>query len=88
MAHANTLVPMRGASKPPAQQAAAPVHDRLITDKEVAHLLGASRSWPWKLARAGRFPQPIKLSARCTRWRLSDVQAWMDDPQGWQPVGG
>lgn len=60
------------------------VDDRLITDKEVAHLLGASRSWPWKLTAAGKFPKPLKLSTRCTRWRLSDVQAWMADPQGWQ----
>jgi len=58
--------------------------DRLITDKEVAHLLGASRSWPWKLAQAGKFPAPIKLSARCTRWRISAVREWMADPQAWQ----
>ncbi|WP_345797154.1 AlpA family phage regulatory protein [Castellaniella sp. MT123] len=57
--------------------------DRLITDREVSRLLGASRSWPWKLVRDGRFPQPIRLSARCTRWRLSDVRAYMADPQGW-----
>lgn len=60
------------------------VDDRLIADKEVAHLLGASRSWPWKLAQAGKFPAPIKLSNRCTRWRLSEVRAWMADPQAWQ----
>lgn len=58
--------------------------DRLITDKEVAHLLGASRSWPWKLAQDGRLPAPIRLTARCTRWRLSEIRAWMADPQGWQ----
>lgn len=62
--------------------------DRLITDKEVAHLLGASRSWPWKLAQAGKFPAPIKLSARCTRWRLSAVREWMADPQAWQAANG
>lgn len=58
--------------------------DRLITDKEVAHLLGASRSWPWKLCQSGRFPAPVKLSSRCTRWRLSQVQAFMADPAAWQ----
>lgn len=62
--------------------------DRLINDRQVAHLIGASRSWPWKLARAGRFPQPIRLSGRCTRWRLSDVQAWMSDPEAWQAAQG
>ena len=60
--------------------------DRLITDKEVAHLIGASRSWPWKLVQDGKFPEPIRLSSRCTRWRLSDVRKWMSDPQGWQAV--
>ena len=60
--------------------------DRLITDKEVAHLIGASRSWPWKLVQDGKFPEPIRLSSRCTRWRLSDVRKWMSDPQGWQTV--
>lgn len=62
--------------------------DRLISDKEVAHLLGASRSWPWKLVQEGRFPAPIKLSPRCTRWRLSEVKEWMADPQGWQEANG
>ncbi|MBC7203440.1 MAG: AlpA family phage regulatory protein [Pusillimonas sp.] len=64
------------------------IDDRLITDKEVAHLIGASRSWPWKLVQAGKFPTPIKLSSRCTRWRLSDVRQWMADPQGWQRHNG
>lgn len=62
--------------------------DRFITDRETAHLIGASRSWPWKLARDGRFPKPIRLSARCTRWRLSDVRAWMADPTPWQVEKG
>ncbi|CAM3793903.1 AlpA family transcriptional regulator [Kerstersia gyiorum] len=60
------------------------VGERLITDKEVAHLLGASRSWPWKLAQDGRLPAPIRITERCTRWRLSEIRAWMADPQGWQ----
>ena len=65
-------------------QQPAPADDRLITDKEVAHLIGCSRSWPWKLTAEGRFPAPVRLSARCTRWRLSAVRAWMADPQGWE----
>jgi len=24
------------------------------------------------------FPEPIRLSSRCTRWRVSDVRAWLD----------
>ncbi|WP_132580202.1 AlpA family phage regulatory protein [Paralcaligenes ureilyticus] len=62
--------------------------DRLVTDREVAQLLSASRSWPWKLSSEGKFPQPIRLSSRCTRWRLSDVRIWMADPQAWQRAHG
>lgn len=62
--------------------------DRFITDREVAHLLGASRSWPWKLVQAGKFPTPVKLSPRCTRWRLSSVREWMANPNGWQVADG
>lgn len=58
--------------------------DRFITDREVAHLLGASRSGVWKLAQAGRLPAPVRLTSKFTRWRLSSIQAWMADPQAWQ----
>lgn len=58
--------------------------DRLITDKEVAHLLGAFRSWPWNLAQDGKLPAPIGLTGCCIRCHLSEIRAWMADPQGWQ----
>ena len=28
--------------------------------------------------KAGTFPAPIHLSARCTRWRARDVRAWLE----------
>jgi prophage regulatory protein len=31
-------------------------------------------SW-WKGVKAGRFPKPVKLSARCTAWRAEDIRA-------------
>ncbi len=31
----------------------------------------------WRKVRAGTFPQPIKLSAGMTCWRVSEVRAWM-----------
>jgi|OM-RGC.v1.034557421 prophage regulatory protein len=30
----------------------------------------------WRLAREGKFPKPIKLSAAVTAWRIEDVEAW------------
>lgn len=64
-------------------QQATSTDDRLISDSTVADLIDSSRSWPWKLYAAGKFPAPIKISPRCTRWRLSDVRAWMADPAAW-----
>jgi len=78
-----------GVTAAQAQQAyGRPCDHQFITDREVARMLGASRSGVWKWYSEGRFPAPIKLSARCTRWRLSEVQAWMADPQAWQAGEG
>ncbi|MGO3741193.1 helix-turn-helix transcriptional regulator [Kerstersia sp.] len=84
--HQSTKTPVRlRAAQEAAERAHGfPVDDRFITDREVADLLGASRSWPWKLVQDGRLPAPIRLTERCTRWRLSEIRAWMADPQGWQ----
>ncbi|MFL5241531.1 MAG: helix-turn-helix transcriptional regulator [Gemmataceae bacterium] len=35
--------------------------------------LGKS-SW-WQGVKSGRFPKPVKLSARCTAWRAEDIRA-------------
>ena len=31
----------------------------------------------WRMVKAGKFPQPIKLSAMVTAWRVVDVKGWM-----------
>ena len=28
----------------------------------------------WEGVKAGRFPKPVKLSARCTAWRAEDIR--------------
>ena len=30
----------------------------------------------WRLARLGKFPKPVKLSAGITAWRLEEIEAW------------
>jgi prophage regulatory protein len=30
-------------------------------------------SW-WQGVKTGRFPKPVKLSARCTAWRAEDIR--------------
>jgi prophage regulatory protein len=42
---------------------------------EVPGLIPISRSSWWAGVKAGRYPQPIKLSARITVWRTKDILA-------------
>jgi predicted DNA-binding transcriptional regulator AlpA len=39
----------------------------------IAPLIPVSKSTWWLGCRVGRFPAPIRLSSRCTVWRVADV---------------
>jgi len=52
--------------------------DRLLVNaNEVARLLSISSRTLWKLASAGRVPEPVRLG-RSVRWRAGELQAWVD----------
>lgn len=36
----------------------------------------------WRKVRAGTFPQPVKISTRCTAWRCEDIRAWIESRHG------
>lgn len=40
-------------------------------------IVGFSDSTLWRRVRAGSFPQPIRLSVRCTAWRVEEIRAWI-----------
>jgi len=41
----------------------------------------------WRREKEGRFPRRINL-ARCKPvYRLSEIEAWERDPEGWRPDG-
>lgn len=48
--------------------------NQLITDRQVATALGISKATVWRWAGLGKLPQPIRLSGKCTRWRVSDIE--------------
>jgi prophage regulatory protein len=52
---------------------------KFLTDKLTASRYGISRPTLWRWVGNGNFPAPIKLSAGCTRWLLSDLEAWEAD---------
>ncbi|MFO7582920.1 helix-turn-helix transcriptional regulator [Guyparkeria sp.] len=47
-----------------------------INDRQAAARYSFSRATWWRLVRAGKAPQPVKLSPGCTRWRVADLEAW------------
>lgn len=61
-----------------------PTPDYLLTDKQVAKLLGVSRSQVWAKAQSGEWPKPIKLSDRVTRWKTSAITSLINKAGGGQ----
>lgn len=44
--------------------------------------LPGARATLYRRIQAGAFPAQVKISARCSAWRESEVEAWMRDPFG------
>lgn len=53
-----------------------------LKDTDLAARWGVHRVTAWDWARQGRIPAPIKLSDRCTRWRLADIESWEAEHAG------
>lgn len=51
--------------------------DIYASDQQVARRYGVHRSTPWRWLKTDPdFPKPIILSPGCTRWKLSEIEAW------------
>jgi predicted DNA-binding transcriptional regulator AlpA len=49
----------------------------LLKADDVAQMLAISTRTLWRLVSVKKFPEPLRLGGS-TRWRASDVQAWVD----------
>ena len=51
--------------------------ETFLSDLQVARRYGVHRSTPWRWAKADpTFPKPVRLSPQCSRWKLSEIEAW------------
>ncbi len=51
--------------------------ERYLSAKDVADRYSVHQASVWGWAKDDEcFPKPVKLSGRCTRWKLSDLLAW------------
>lgn len=54
--------------------------DPLLTDKEVASMLGCGRSTLWRWTDEGVIPKPLKLGG-LSRWRQTTIQRVIDEAE-------
>lgn len=48
-----------------------------LSDTNLAARYGVHRATPWRWAKTDEtFPKPVKLSPQCSRWKLSEIEAW------------
>lgn len=53
------------------------IRESLIRRAEAEAQTGLSRSTIYKLTAEGKFPAPVRLSARAVAFRASEVDAWI-----------
>jgi predicted DNA-binding transcriptional regulator AlpA len=56
-----------------------PKAKRLLTVKEVMRIVNISRSTWWRGVKEGRYPQPIRLGTRTTRWSEEEIMDFISN---------
>lgn len=53
------------------------IDDALLRRATVEQATGLSTASIYRLLSKRQFPEPVRLSTRCTRWRAGDIRAWL-----------
>ncbi len=48
-----------------------------VRQKQLLAIIPISPATLWRKVKAGTFPKPVKLSERCTAWRVEDARLYM-----------
>lgn len=56
----------------------------LLKVQTLARNLDMGVSTIWSLTKQGKFPKPLKISSQMTRWKKSDIDAWLENPSAWE----
>ncbi len=53
------------------------MQETYLSDRNLSARFGVHRMTPWRWLKSDpAFPKPVKLTPGCTRWRLSEIEAW------------
>jgi len=58
------------------------MQERMLNVKEVAKMLGVSKSTVYNLINEGKLPRPIPITERLRRWKLSDILNYIEKKAG------
>lgn len=47
-----------------------------VSDKFCSHRYEISRATWWRWVREGNAPKPYRFTSQCSRWKLSEIEAW------------
>ena len=50
----------------------------LLTRTEVENRVRLQRSSIYRLMRLGKFPEPVRVGERCVRWKLDEIEQWLE----------
>ena len=56
------------------------IEPALLRLSEVQRIVGLKKTAIYSRVEAGLFPEPLKLSERCVRWRAEEIEAWVANP--------
>lgn len=51
--------------------------DALLRIKTVTQATGLSSATVYRKLAAGKFPEPVRLGSRCTRWKAEAIRDWI-----------
>ena len=51
---------------------------RMLSDRQVADLIGIHRSTVHSWVARGILPRPIRISTGCSRWRAVEIESFID----------
>ena len=57
-------------------------NDRLLRLPEVEEIVQLKKPTIYKLAREGKFPKPIKVGDRASRWSYNELMQWIEKRRG------
>ncbi|RYH32416.1 MAG: AlpA family phage regulatory protein [Alcaligenaceae bacterium] len=52
--------------------------------RDVTRISALSRSTVYRRISEGRFPAPVHLGGRASAWSSAELQAWINDPEGYR----